>query len=118
MSYVCRWGRIGHPGTSPDIPGTSGTWDCGQCPRWDRIGHPGISQDIPGTSGTWDSGQCPRWDRIGHPGISQDIPGTFGTWNSGQCPIGGTGQDIPGYPRISQGHMGPGTLGNVLGGTG
>jgi len=100
-------------GTSRDVPGhprTFGTWDSGQCPRW---GHPGTSRDIPGHFGTWDSGQCPRW---GHPRMSRDIPGhprTFGTWDSGQCPRWGH----PGMSRDIPGLLGPGTLGNILGGT-
>ena len=57
-----------------------------------QVGQVKTSQDMKaGTFGKWDTGQCPRWDRLlGHPGISQDV----------------------------KGHLGPGTLGNILGGTG
>ena len=58
--------------------------------------------------------QCPQWPStlivLGH-------PRTFGTWDSGQYPW----WDQLRYPRMSQnitGHLGPGTLGNVLGGAG
>ena len=88
------------------------------------------------------SGDIPRQMgmslELGHPGrlrgpgtlgnvlgeTGQDIPGypriSQGHLGPGTLDnvLGGTGQDIPGYPRISQGHLGPGTLGNVLGGTG
>ena len=57
---------------------------------------------IPGPKGTfvtWDFGHCSRWDKSGHPGISWDVkghlrPGTLG------IVLGGTSQDIPGYPGM------------------
>ena len=56
------------------------------------MGQVGTSGDIPGCEGTfetWDFGHCSRWDKSGHPRISQDV----------------------------KGHLRPGTLGIVLGGT-
>ena len=56
------------------------------------MGQVGTSGDILGCEGTfetWDFGHCSRWDKSGHPGISRDV----------------------------KGHLRPGTLGIVLGGT-
>ena len=38
-------------------------------------------------------------------GTSGDVPGSGGNW------------DMSGYPQEVNGHLGPGTLGNFLGGT-
>ena len=66
------------------------------------MGQVRTSRDIPGCEGTfetWDFGHCSRWDKSGHPGISRDVkghlrPGTLG------IVLGGTSQDIPGYPGM------------------
>ena len=77
--YISQ-GHLG-PGTLGNVIGGTGQ---------DILGYPRISQDIPGTSGTWDSGQCPRWDRTGHPGISQGHlgPGTISQGHLGPGTLG------------------------------
>ena len=81
------------------IPGPKGTfvtWDFRHCSRWDKVR---TSRDIPGCEGTfetWDFGHCSRWDKSGHPGISRDVKGHLRPGTLGIV-LGGTSQDIPGY---------------------
>ena len=63
---------------------------------------PGTSQDIPGCEGTletWDFGHCSRWEKLGHPGISRDVKGHLRPGTLGIV-LGGTSQDIVGYPGM------------------
>ena len=93
---------MGQVRTSRDIPGCEGTfetWDFGHCSWWDKVR---TSRDIPGCEGTfetWDFGHCSRWDKSRHPGISRDVKGHLrpGTL---VIVLGGTSQDIPGYPGM------------------
>ena len=76
-------------------------------------------RDIPGCEGTfetWDFGHCSRWDKSGHPGISRDVKGHLRPGTLGIV-LGGTKSGHPGISRDVKGHLRPGTLGIVLGGT-
>ena len=87
--------------------------------RWDKSGHPGISRDVKGHLRPGTLGIVPDGTSQDIPGTSRDIPGCkgrFETWDLGII-LGGTSQDIPGTSRDVKGHLRPGTLGIVLGGT-